>query len=491
MNYPTRYFIVVLLLIIAKNISSQNNTFIKTFDYGFTNHANGVIQTPDKGYFIGGNQTIGIGLYWSLALKTDSLGNEIWHRIEALSEFDDMEDVAVAADGNYVSVGISVNNGGGDVLLVKYNQQGDVLWTQFYGYPNLADRGLSVILTSDSGFLLTGYTTPAIFEWADIYVIKTDSLGNEQWSRKISWPDIDVAYSGIETSDGNFLVAGYTYSLNPAGPIPDAFLWKLSPEGDSLWFKTYGNALKSEHITEVVQLNNGNIVMGGLQSQELYWDAYFILTDPEGNLINEINYGDWWDQSCNRIAYDPYHHRIGCIGTDFHGIEDPNDISLLVVNEDLDSLWKRNYQLEENINLYAKAICSTDDSGFAFTGGPGGEENCIGCIVFIKTDSLGCIIPGCELTSVAPVAEATATITIIPNPATIAISIHYFLQESQHIRVQLFDMTGRQAGSGTKTFVYAGDNEIQLEVAAIPAGMYLVQLTGNRGYTARSYFVKI
>lgn len=110
--------------------------------------------------------------------------------------------------GGYIFVGSteSSGNGGKDVFLVRLNDAGTEVWSQTYGSIG-NDAGNSVTQTQDGGFIVTGSITNDE-QNTDIYVIKTDSQGNEQWTKTFGGGGDDSGIKILETTDGGFLIFG-------------------------------------------------------------------------------------------------------------------------------------------------------------------------------------------------------------------------------------------------------------------------------------------
>ncbi len=72
-----------------------------------------------------------------------------------------------------------------------------------------SDSANSVQQTSDGGYILVGYTSSfAVF--SDAWIIKTDADGNKQWNSTFGGADFDGVGSVQLTSDGGYIIAGYT-----------------------------------------------------------------------------------------------------------------------------------------------------------------------------------------------------------------------------------------------------------------------------------------
>ena len=142
-----------------------------------------------------------------LTVKFDSAGNYIWHKIWSSGADSGSGAWSVACDNldNIIVVGWDIQNILSDYHIVKYDQDGNELWTQHYdsGSRDLADY---VAIDQDNNIFVHG--TVDVEVNADWYTIKYDSAGVEQWS--VLWDGGDYDYgSGIATyKDSLFATTG-------------------------------------------------------------------------------------------------------------------------------------------------------------------------------------------------------------------------------------------------------------------------------------------
>src|SRR4030042_2506359 len=122
------------------------------------------------------------------------------------------------------------------ITVFLLSAQPDTLWTKTYGGFN-GDIARCVQQTNDGGFILTGGTASYGAGDMDVYVIKTDSLGETLWTRSYGGLYADRSDWLECTDDSGFIVAAsFAYS----GGYLDVWLIKINANGDTLWTKVYG-----------------------------------------------------------------------------------------------------------------------------------------------------------------------------------------------------------------------------------------------------------
>jgi hypothetical protein len=133
----------------------------------------------------------------------------------------------------------SFGAGGGDIFLIKTDVDGNIQWSKTYGGTDY-DRASSVQQTSDGGYIVAGYTRSfGAGDW-DIFLMKTDASGNIIWAKTYRGTNSDWAYSVQQTSDGGYILAGLTRSFG-AGDW-DIFLIKTDANGEIGSCGIVGNA---------------------------------------------------------------------------------------------------------------------------------------------------------------------------------------------------------------------------------------------------------
>ncbi len=272
--------------------------FAKT--YGGTNDdvAYSVQQTSDGGYIVAGETwSFGTGLQDFFLIKTDASGNVQWAKTYGGTGVDWARSVKQTSDGGYIVAGwtYSFGAGGNDILLIKTDANGNVQWAKTYGGID-DDYAYSVQQTSDGGYIVAGWTYSFGAAEKDILLIKTDANGNVQWAKTYRGTDEDWAYSVQQTSDGGYIVAGWTLSF---GPNPfNFFLIKTNSSGNVQWARTYGGT-NNDYAYSVQQTSDGGYIVAGRTTSFGAGGADFFLikTNSSGNVQWARTYGgtglDW------------------------------------------------------------------------------------------------------------------------------------------------------------------------------------------------------
>jgi hypothetical protein len=198
--------------------------------------------------------------------------------------YDHAFSVQQTSDGGYIVAGVTYSFGAGneDIILIKTDANGNIIWAKTYGGTD-NDRVYSVQQTSDGGYILAGGKYSFGGSWVDIFLIKTDASGNVQWAKTYGGTSWYEAYSVQQTSDGGYIVTGYTLSFG-AGNL-DIFLIKTDANGNIIWAKTYGGT-DDDHASSVQQTSDGGYIVTGITYSfgAGSADIFLIKTDANGNI---------------------------------------------------------------------------------------------------------------------------------------------------------------------------------------------------------------
>jgi len=270
---------------LIKTDGSGNLLWYNTFGGTDVDVGYSVQQTSDGGYIIAGlTRSFGAGYYDVYLVKTDSSGNLLWENTFGGGAWDEARSVQQTLDGGYIIAGFTYSAGlNGDVYLIKTDNSGNLLWYNTFGEIDY-EWGFSVQQTSDGGYIVAGYTDSYGPGPRAVYLVKTDNSGNLLWYNTFGGSNEDIGFSVRETSDGGYIIAGLTRSFGAGSD--DVYLIKTDNSGNLLWQNTFGGTSLDEARSVQQTLDGGYIIAGGTYSFGAgYEDVYLIRLEPEVGIV--------------------------------------------------------------------------------------------------------------------------------------------------------------------------------------------------------------
>ena len=253
-----------------------------------------LVQTSDGGYAFTG--AIGdptndifdfIVEYEDWFVKTGAYGNMEWNRTYGEENRDGAKSLVVTSDGGYAIATTtgSFDAGNGDFWLVKTDANGNMEWNQAYGGAS-TEVAKSLIQINEEGFALVGSTNSFGVGREDFWLVKTDMNGNMEWNRTYGGTEGDVALSLVLTSNGGFAIAGYTYSFGVGKT--DFLLVKTDAHGNMDWNQTHGGA-GYDYLSSMVETSDGGYALVGYTGSfgAGAYDFWLVKTDDQ-SIIPEL-----------------------------------------------------------------------------------------------------------------------------------------------------------------------------------------------------------
>ena len=383
---------LLFILLLTLPFFGFGQSWEKTF--GGTDYDDGrsVQQTNDGGYIIcGWTHSYGNGDGDVYLIKTNENGIYQWSQTFGGSSGDGGRIVQQTNDGGYIICGDteSFGNGDRDIYIIKTDEYGDSLWTKKFGGIN-KEEGYHIQQTTDGGYIFCGRTESfgnVIISKPDIYIVKIDENGIEEWYKTFGGVGWEVGYSIQQTNDGGYIICGDTESNGNV----DVYVIKTDEYGDSLWTQTYGSSGVNWEVGNTIHqtIDGGYFISGQSGSSTngvIDRDILLIKTDGNGNElwyktfgeINMIDVGNFGQQTSDG----------GYIVTGYK--EDSNqdqDVYILKTDEYGDSLWTKKFGGLENDKSFS--IQQTTDNGYIICGYTESFGNLYPDIYVIKTDSQG------------------------------------------------------------------------------------------------------
>ncbi|MFC4721384.1 T9SS type A sorting domain-containing protein [Geojedonia litorea] len=270
---------------VVKLDSSGNLQWQKS--YGNSNHqrAFSIIPTSGGGYVLTGVTRIDANDTDYIVIKLDNVGNVEWqynYSYDTNNSNDEAHTIVQTLDGGYIVTGYSVlfehlGLNYSDAWVIKLNSSGIAQWDIRYG-GSLIDSLWDIQPSSDGGYIMAGYSSSTDGDITnnnggeDYWVVKIDAMGNLQWQKSLGGSNSERAFSVRETTDGGYIVSGYTQSndgdITNAKGSQDGWIVKLDNSGNLQWQKILGGT-QSDIIRSIIQTtNSGYITIGNTSSND-------------------------------------------------------------------------------------------------------------------------------------------------------------------------------------------------------------------------------
>jgi uncharacterized delta-60 repeat protein len=251
---------------LIKTDADGNKVWDNTFGGTLNDEAYAVQQTSDGGYILAGTtESYGAGVIDAWLIKTDADGNKDWDYTFGGSNNDYAKGVRQTSDGGYIIAGSTYSYGAGmsDAWLIRTDTDGSKIWDYTFG-GEYTDDACAVQQTSDGGYILAGSIGDAS-GYSDIWLIKADADGNKVWDYAFGGVFNESAQSVHQTSDNGYVMAGQTATYGAGGY--DAWVVKTDENGNKDWEYTIGG-VNWDYATAVKQTSDGKYVIAG------YTDSY-------------------------------------------------------------------------------------------------------------------------------------------------------------------------------------------------------------------------
>ena len=479
---------MLLVLICNSTLIFAQVKFEKTiggagYDYGYS-----VTQTFDKGYAIAGSTTsFGYGNSDAYLIKTDSNGVQLFSRTFGGINVDQAYSIKQTKDSGLVIAGYtnSFGSGGYDMYVVKTNKNGDTLWTKTYGGADW-DFAYSIDQTKDGGYIIAGGTYSFGKGDEDVYLVKTDSIGDTLWTKTFGGIYEDEARSVKQTSDSGYIICGHTKSYGAGNA--DIYYIKTNKFGDTIWTKTLGS-IGDDGGTSIIQKMDGGYALSGYvyDSTHLYYQAYTVNMDINGDTLWTIKNGVPNNAVSNSIIQSNdgglvWAGQLNINGEDFYIFK-----YFLNTNYGFSTTFGYNTMVEE-----AYSIQQTADKGYIIVGTTNGPGFGLNDVLLVKTDSTG-FSTGSIVIDVKEIQKETSGINVFPNPVSNISSINIKLSErgNSPVYLTIYDEMGKIVfANKNKLLLTNNEVNIPLNGKEFNSGIYFIQVSANDNIYSKKFIVQ-
>lgn len=485
------------ILLIHTN-ASGDTLWTKTYGGSGDEQANSLIQTTDGGFLIAGSTTsTGAGNPDAYVIKLDAGGNALWSHAYG-GPGDDLCMSVLQSGDAYAVVGTttSVGAGGKDIFMLNIGLGGNVRWSKTYG-GSANEYGNSVTTTSDGGFLITGSSHSFGSTTADMYLVRTDDHGIKLWSKTFGKEGDEYGNSGVQTSDGGFIVAGTSYSFTGH---PTICLMKTDGDGNMLFTKTFGGSANDYGQSVIQTVDGGYIVTGSTTNVQGNLDVCIIKTAADGGMEWSNTFGDMQDETGYNVIQTANHEFMVTATTASFGA---GNTDLYLIKTDVDggtSCTKKMSMINEHtVTLNDSVITDSVADAGVFVVSVMTTTTGSGCSLltrcFYNDDVLTQsttdpdVLIGGDVTNADGIAiraaagkTAPVAITVYPNPGNGEFNLSGLTAGN---RIEILDVTGK-----TIKQITANSDLQTIDITGEARGLYFYRVTDGSAFLQSGKIIK-
>jgi hypothetical protein len=357
-------FIISLIAIAILAQASLGQIYWKRAfgDTGYSS-ASAMAQTQEGNFIVAGNSS-----FRAYLLKITSQGDTIWTKTYGdAADIALLEAIAPTKDGDFIAVGQKK----GDVLVLRLKGNGDTVWTKTYGGTDFDNA--AVVIQAPDGDIVVGGNTSSFGHGRykeDFYVLKLSPDGDTIWTRTYDFGESETIKAIASTADGNFLLVGHSEKANGPPYRCDLKILKINPKGEVVAAKTY-TGLQNADATAIASTQDGNFILAGTTSMsnggELARENYYLKITQNGDTVWTKHYQEQGQTFANGIAATRDGNFIVVGETNFPTSEKLDGISFIQkIDRNGERVWT--WWWIKALNNRAGAISRTLDGNFIVAG---------------------------------------------------------------------------------------------------------------------------
>lgn len=441
--------------------------------------------------------------------------------------------VRQTTDGGYVICGVtsSADELSSNIYLLKTDETGNLLWSRNFGSSLSVDVGSKVVVLETGELLVVGFTNAGGINGYDALLLKTDSNGFEIWRKTFGGSDWDFGQDVIVLPNGNYGVAGSTFSFGAGGS--DGYFLEISPDGDvvhettvgttsdeefkslaymdgrlyfcgsisqigagtdalmyctdmagnEVWQQVWGG-IEEDFLTSVISTSDGNIVALGTSSsnETVNKQLYFIKATSDGQTLFERSDGGPADEEGREIVegVDGNYTAVGYSTSYGAG---GSAVFLFTISSH--GWWVLSRQYGSIQEEQGNSIAFTQDGGFILAGFTYGFGAINSDVFLLKTDGEGLTgetgevvhVTDSLLNSIIHPAANDVSIRMVQSSDQLVLSTKHV---SGYLKAELYDLSGSllQASS-------AMNAQVVMDTRSVPNGVFIVRVTDSLGTFTR------
>ncbi len=534
-NYTYKKLLFGFLLFFSIQIYSQDILWEKSYGGKHAEYLFDAIPTPDYGFILAGSSISnkngnksdnnkGDLDYW--VWKMDHTGGLDWQKSFGGSGTDLLQSIKLTNDGGFILAGTSTSNksedkkddskGDSDFWIIKLDAKGGMMWQKTIG-GNGQEKLQSIVCTKDGGYIIGGSSSSdknisnkeenSIYGKLenskgnlDYWVVKLSVNGTPEWQKTIGGNYLDELKSIEQTTDGGYILGGYSNSLVSGDKTADNFglgdYWivKLDETGNITWQKTIGGD-QDDNLFALIQTKDKGFLLGGNSNSNATnykkkgngkgTDFWVVKLDESGEILWQETYDYGKTDVLTSIVENEDHTfliggyaqseignqklEIRKSSTSKNDKEGINDYIALKIKDNGEEIWTQTVGSKGTDIL--KRLIETRDGGYLLAGTSKGEQS------RDKAKSIGgndfWVV---KLKDKAKKEKTKVAIEAYPNPAETFTNtlVNYDYNDGW---ATLYDLNGRQL----QKFELHGEHTVPIQLGNIPSGVYIVNIKTNNG----------
>lgn len=456
-------------------------SFYKLYSGAGFDKGEGIVQLADSSYMITGSSSSWGENQQAFLMKVDSLGNYKWSQSYGGPETDQGKRIMHIPGDGFLVAGMSNSFGDGDydAFLFKTDEAGNLIWTKNYTKANAWEKINDAVLTADSGVVMVGEYLPLTNSNADMYIIRTNKMGDTLWTKRWGNDGEDKVNAVVRVND-HFIIAGQFY-VQDSSQVK-GFLCEMDGDGNILWTDTITDK-PGDYILEDVSLGQNKLYVTGYNKLASRNDIYFGVFGLNGQMMSQYTIvASDRTQLGRQLEYIPMRNKVAVAYQTINSSTFQDDYDLINAYFDQGTIdWLGQFNSINKLGLDDQGqIIPTSDGGFISVGyGVSSSQASTttdgGCHIFLNKVGPNDVFPSTTssfvLNQLVEIKEnETFNGVVFPNPVSDELHIHFNKQGV--FDFLLMSLEGNVIQEGT---LQQFDS---ISTAELKAGIYLLR-TGN------------
>ena len=491
--------ILLILISLSTYDSFPQNIWTNVFGGSGSDDGRAVINTYDNGaIFVCTTQSFGNGSVDIWLIKTDEFGDTLWSKTYGGSKIDAAENpncIIETMDTCYIITG-STNSWSSsqhdfDIYLIKIDRDGNKIWEKNWG-DNGRQDGLAVIQTDIDHFLLLG------LHGNSTVMYKFDLDGNVIWEKAYGEENFGSARAFTLDKDGAIVITGTNY-------VDEHLIWLLKTDsnGDTQWTRSYSEGIDNQYqwgVSVLTDLSGNYSIICHVIDRDGANYPHFIKVSPSGDLLFEKIFEAKLEYEHPDIDISSAEKTIddGFILTgEINTYSDVNlsDVILIKMDTDFNTSWIRQSE-NDTWNNWVRgwAVRESSNSGYLICAWFDRDA------MLMKTDSLGnFLIPTYTDVEANSIMHNSFSLSQnYPNPFNPSTTIKYTIPGSteynsvlQNVKLNIYDILGREVATLINQKQKPGSYVVEFMGNELPSGIYFYRLqAGNFIETKKMILLK-